>query len=107
MNKCDSRQSFTFPDICKVFEQKNQIWSDLVAHMQPRMKCPIKPSIIRVRNATSDTTFITHLPFDDRIWTITFKTFKRIPNICFKKRLVSCLMLEASILRSDRNLKEH
>lgn len=107
MNKCDSWQSFTIPDMCKVFEQKNQIWSDLVAHTQPRMKSPIKPSTIRVRNATSDTTFITYLPLDDRIWTVTFRTFKRIPNIRFKKRLVSCLMVEAAIFKNDHNLKEH
>lgn len=105
MNRCDNQHTLYLPDLCKIANQKSQIWNEAFTHIHPKMNCPLKPPNYRFVNATMDISFISHLPLDGFIWTITIKTFKPIPNIRHKKRMVFCLMAEGSILRVNRKPK--
>lgn len=106
MNRCDSQHTFVIPDICKILNQKNLVWSDLVAHTYPRIKCPLKPPKHEYRNATTDLSFITYLPLDGYTWTVSVKMFKPIPNVRHKKRLIFCLMIVATILKDHQGPKK-
>lgn len=83
-SQCKHFNTFVLPDICKVFDQKNQIWTDLMAHFQPRAKCPIKASIVKIVNATKDYSLIAHLPLEGYTWIIDYKIFKPIRSNCYK-----------------------
>lgn len=105
MNRCDSQHTFVLPDICKVLNQENRLWADVVAHTKPRFKCPIKRSVYEVINATSDLSFINHLPLDGYTWTVTFKMFKPIANVRHKKQMHFCIIMEATVMRGHQRPK--
>lgn len=105
MNRCDNHHTLYLPDLCKIVNQKNEIWNEIISHIHPKMSCPLKPPTYRFVNATIDMSFISYLPLDGFIWTITFKTFKPIPNVRHKKRMVHCWMVEGSIVRVKRKPK--
>lgn len=95
--QCGNFRNFIFPEICRLFDQKNQIWSDMVAHSYPRIKCPIEPSTIKFKNTTIDFSFMaqsTQIPVDGYTWIIMFKVFRPFPNVRHKKRLQFCLLSE-------------
>lgn len=103
MNQCDNQHTFVIPDVCKIFNQKNIAWTDLMLHTIPKTKCPLKPPLLKFRNATSDVSFLTYLPLDGYIWTVSVRMFKPIANVRHKKRLLFCIMIEATIQRGGQN----
>lgn len=112
-SQCESFSTWILPDICKVLNQKNQIWTDLMASTQPKIRCPINSPVVKFRNATVDYSLIAHLPMDGFTWIINLKVFKPIVNIRHKKRLIFCVMIEVTVMNSQqlekskrRNTKE-
>lgn len=99
MNQCDNHYTVVLPDICKIFNMKNQLWTDLAAQTHPQLRCPLKPPTLEVINATTDLSVLSHLPIEGFIWTLTFKIFRPIPNVRHKKRLLYCLIVEGSVVK--------
>lgn len=106
MTKCEPFHTFIIRDICKIFEQKNQMWTEVVAHTKPRVKCPFKAVPVKVTNATVDFSYITHLPLGGYTWIITFKVFKSIPHIRHKKQMIFCILSESSAIESIKSSRE-
>lgn len=106
MNQCENFDTFVICDICKIINQKNQYWSDLIAHTEPRAKCPFKPSTMKIVNATMDFSYLAYLPMDGYSWIFTIKFFKPIANIRYKKRSLFCIMSESTVLKKRPGLKK-
>lgn len=107
MNQCDNHFTFVLPDICKVFNLKNNMWSDLAASANPRLRCPIKPPGFEIRNATIDLNYLSYLPLEGFTWTVTFKIFKPIRNVRHKKKMLFCIINEGSVVKERRNRKKN
>lgn len=105
MSRCENHHTLYLTDLCKIVNQKNRIWNEIVPHIHPKMDCPLKPPNYQFVNATIDISFVSYLPLDGFIWTITIKTFKAIPKVRHKKRMVFCLMAEGSVLKVNRKPK--
>lgn len=105
-SQCEHFNTFVLPDICKVFDQKNQIWTDLMAHFQPRAKCPINASIVKIVNATIDYSLIAHLPLEGYTWIIDYKIFEPFKNVRHKKRMVLCIISEATVTNTQEEGKK-
>lgn len=102
MTQCVSFDTLIIRDICKIVDQKNQIWSDAVDHTQPRPKCPLKKGTIKVTNATIDLSYIAHFPIEGYTWTLFEKAFKPIANVKHKKQMLFCIVVEATVTKSNR-----
>lgn len=105
MSQCESFGTFVIRDICKIINQKNQFWSDLITQTQPRAKCPFKPSTIKIINATMDYSYLAHLPLDGFTWIRTLKFFKPIATVRNRKRLLFCLLSETTIMKKRSEVK--
>lgn len=102
MTQCINFQTFVIRDICKIADQKNQIWSDAIEHTQPKAKCPLNKGSIKITNATIDLIYLTYLPIEGYTWTIVGKAFKSIANLKHKKQLLFCIMSEATVTKANR-----
>lgn len=102
MTQCVNFETLIIRDICKIADQKNQIWSDAIDHTQPRAKCPLKKGTIKVTNATIDYNYIAYLPVEGWTWTLFLKAFKPIVNVKHKKQMLFCIMLEVTVTKSSR-----
>lgn len=99
MSQCEHFGTFVIRDICKVINQKNKIWTNVIAHTEPRAKCPFHPSTIKIVNATIDYSYVLYLPLDGYTWVGTMKFFKPIVGVRNRKKLLMCLMSEQTILK--------
>lgn len=106
MTECEHFHTFIIRDICKIFEQKNQIWSNFIAHTQPRAKCPFKAIPVKVKNATVDFSYITHLPIGGYTYIMTIKVFKSIPNVRHRKQMLFCILNESSAIESIKSSRK-
>lgn len=102
-SQCESFNTWVLPDMCKVINQENQLWSDIVAHTHPTIKCPMKPSTIKYVNATIDYSLLAHLPFEGYTWIIHIRVFKSMAKIRYRKRLLFCMLVEATITNNRRD----
>lgn len=101
MNECENFLTFVMPDICKVLDQKDKIWTDFVRHTQPMAMCPFKKGKSKVVNATILPNYLRNLSFlRQRTVTLIWKFYKPIKNIRHKKRLLFCFMAEATVKSS-------
>lgn len=101
MSQCENFGTYPISDVCQILDQKNKIWSDSVAHTQPRAKCPFNKTSVKVTNATINLAYITFLPFiSDYTWILYFKAFKPINHLRHKKRLVHCFIVEATATKA-------
>lgn len=106
MDECEDFNTYVIRDICTVLDEKDRMWSNLVEHTEPRIKCPFNVKTIKVTNATVDLSYADELPLDGYVWLIYGKLFKPIPKIRHKKQLLICIMGESKITktpREDRN----
>lgn len=99
---CETYDTFSFPDICKVMNLQNTMWIDFGEHLHPKLKCPLKMSSIKIDNAIIDFAWISRLPLDGYKWVNSFKLFKQIPHVRHRKQLLFCLMSEATITKLRR-----
>lgn len=106
MTQCEHFQTFVIRDVCKIFDQSNQIWSDAMARTQPRAKCPFKAGVVKIINATLDFTYLTYLPLEGYTYIVTYKIYKPIPSVRHKKQMVFCLIGEASVFQSSKSSGE-
>lgn len=106
MNQCEHFHNFVIHDICKIFDQTNQIWSDFIAHTKPRAKCPFKAVPVKVMNATVDFSYIANLPLGGYAYILTFKVFKSIPNVRYKKEMFFCFLVESNVVNSRKSTRE-
>lgn len=107
MNQCENFGAYPIPDLCKILDQKNKIWSDTVEHTQPKAKCPFNTTSIKVINATVNLAYIAHIPFlSDYAWVFYFKAFKPINKMRYKKRLIFCYIAEATITRAVKEKRK-
>lgn len=97
LTQCETFDTITIRDICKVLDMGDQIWTDFMAHTQPKAKCPFKMNSIRVINATVDLGYIANLPLDGYAWIFDFKSFQPVAKTRYKKRLLYCGMSEVII----------
>lgn len=104
MNQCEKYNTLKIPDLCKLFEQKNQIWTNIMEHLQPQAKCPLKPSVMKLTNATLDFSLLSYLPIDGYTWVISFKVFKPIANVRHKKQMIFCIISEATVTKKDQKI---
>lgn len=102
MTKCEDFDTFVIRDICKIADQKHQIWSDVIEHTQPKAKCPLNKGSIRVTNATIDYIYLAYLPIEGYTWTVFGKAFKPIANVKHKKQLLFCIVVEATTTKTSR-----
>lgn len=100
--QCENFGTFVIRDACKVLDQKNQYWSDLIAHTRPRAKCPFQATTIKIMNATFDFSKLVHFPMDGYTWVVNYKIFKSIPNVRYKKRLLFCMISEATVIQGQQ-----
>lgn len=103
-SQCEHFNTFLLPNICNVFDQKNKVWSEIMAHAQPKLKCPVKDRIVRIVNATIDYSILAHLPLDGYIWIVYMKIFKPLANVRHKKRLILCTISEYNITKSNESM---
>lgn len=73
-----------------------------MANTQPKIRCPINSTVIKFRNATIDYSILAHLPLDGFTWIAYLKVFKPIVNVRHKKRLIFCVMIEASVIKNQQ-----
>lgn len=104
-SQCEHFNSFIIPDICKVFDQTNQIWTEIMSHTQPKIKCPLKSTTFKITNATIDYSLIAHLPLDGYTWIIYLKVFKPIAKVRHRKRMMICILAEATIVTTKQETK--
>lgn len=98
---------YPIPDLCKILDQKNKIWSDAVEHTQPRAKCPFNTTSIKVIDATLNLAYIAYVPFiSGYTWVLYFKAFKPIKKMRYKKRLIFCFIAEATVTRAAKEQKK-
>lgn len=107
MVECENFFTFSMPDICQILDQKDQIWSDFIAHTKPRAKFPFQAgSIIKVVNASIDLNFLRDAPvITGYTWISIFKAFKSIKNMQYKKKLLFCFMTEVTVKSTRKNWK--
>lgn len=107
MTPCENFDTFSIPDICKIMSMENQLWSDMWAKIEPKLKCPINKSSMKIRNATVDLGLIAYLPLDGYTWTISFKSYQPIRKERNKKQLLYCGLLELNVTKMQRGRKNH
>lgn len=81
MTQCFDFETIIIKDICTAVFKKDMLWSDLVAHTNPKPKCPLIGPSYTVANATIDFGQIANWPVDDYTWIVTFKAFRTIANV--------------------------
>lgn len=102
-SQCEHFNTFLLPNFCNVFDQKNKLWSEIMAHTHPKLECPVKATNIKIVNATLDFSILSHLPLDGYIWIISIKIFKPLANVRHKKRLILCTISEYTITKSNQS----
>lgn len=101
---CDDFGIFVIPDLCNTFEQRNKIWSDIVAHTKPRPKCPLKKGNLQIVNATVNFNYMRNTPFARGYrWILFFRSFKSINKSRQNKRLVFCYFADSIAKDSHKN----
>lgn len=101
MTHCENFDNFVVHDICRILNLENQLWSDIMAHAEPKIKCPIKKETkIKITNAVVDLGYVAHLPLDGHAWTMTVKIFKAAPKSRFKKRQIFCMTFVITITKN-------
>lgn len=99
--KCEHFDTIFIPDVCKVFELEDKLWTDFMEHTQPKPKCPFNMKSIQITNATIDLGYIAHLPLDGFDWTFQMKTFNLPSKGRKKKQLLFCGMYEVIVKSSQ------
>ena len=97
---CEKFDAFNLPDVCKLLNLQDKLWTDFMAHTQPKLRCPINIKSMKIINATVDLGYISHLPLDGHSWSFTIKSFKT--NARHKKRLAYCVVFEVAAMKIQR-----
>lgn len=98
--ECENYDAFNLPDVCKLLNLQDQLWTDFMAHIQPKLRCPMNMKFMKVINATVDLGYISHLPLDGHNWIFIIKTFKS--NAQHKKQLAFCILFEVTAMKTHR-----
>lgn len=106
MTECEHFDTFNIPDICKVFDLKNQFWSEFMKYMEPKIKCPIKKRAYKFVNAPVDLGYVAHFPLDGYTWSFTQKVFRSIRGRK-KKQLIFCVTFEVTITKTRSGRKKN
>lgn len=102
LTQCSNFGTFVIKDICTIAFQKDMIWSDLVAQIHPRPKCPLSWPSYETINATVDLAYAATWPIDDYTWIVTYKAFRSIANVRHKKERIFCVMLEVTVFKKKQ-----
>lgn len=105
MTPCEHFDTLSIPDVCKIMNIENQLWSDIWSKTEPKVKCPINLSLIKIRNATVDLGLIAYLPLDGYTWSILFKSYQQIRKERYKKQLLYCGLFELSVTKIRRRFE--
>lgn len=104
---CETYDTFTIRDLCKIIELSDQFWTDFMAHTHPRAKCPFDMKTIKVTNATVDLGYLSYLPLDGYIWSFFIKAFQSIAKAKDKYRMIYCGVSEVNITRTHAGRKRN
>lgn len=100
LTQCESFNSVTIPDVCKILDMEDQLWTDFMAHTHPRIQCRYKPTTIKVMNATIDAGYVAHFPLDGYMWTFTLKMYKRVGH---RKIVLYCQSFDVVVTKIQAN----
>lgn len=95
MTNCESYDIMNIRDICKIFELEDQLWSEFMNHVNPKITCPFKKGAHKITEALVDVGYIAHLPIHGFLW-VTEKVYK-VTKRRKKKRLVFCVTFELRV----------
>lgn len=96
MKKCEKFSIQKFTKVCHMFEGKNNIFSSVLATMQPPVSCPIKAQRYEAVNSSMDMTTLAYLPLTGSIFMSTSKLYSGEGK---KSELVLCTSFEMRIVR--------
>lgn len=99
--KCENFDTILLPDVCKLFELKDKLWTDFMMHAHPKLKCPFNMKTIDITNATVDLGYIAYLPLDGYDWTFLMRTFNPPAKGQKKKQMLFCGMYEVIVTRGQ------
>lgn len=82
--------------------KRNQFWGNFADNLHPIPRCPLNMSSIKIVNAIADLGFAARLPLDGYTWITSFKLYKPIAHVRYKKQCLLCLISEATITKPRR-----
>lgn len=102
MKKCEKFSTQKFTKVCHMFEGKNNIFTSVLATMQPTLRCPIKNQRYEAVNSSMDMTTLAYLPLTGSIFMSTAKLFSGESK---KAEMVLCTSTEMRIIRARKEKK--
>lgn len=106
---CENFETFSIPDLCKIIDLENQLWSDFMKNTEPKPRCPFNMPKILIKNATVDLGYVAYLPLDGYVWNFTVKTFKS-GKARQRKQLLHCTTYDVIAMKNydqRKNINEH
>lgn len=98
MTHCEFYDVMNIRDICKILDLDDQLWSEFMRHVDPKIVCPFKRGTHKITDALVDVGYIAHFPLHGYLWIITEKVYK-VTKGRKKKRLVFCVTFEMTVQR--------
>lgn len=105
MTQCENFDTLNIRDVCKVLDLENQIWSNFMNHIEPKLICPFGKQTHKIVNAPVDMGYVAHLPLDGYTWSFTIKVFKSVKSRR-KKQMVFCKLFEMTITKTRSGRKK-
>lgn len=102
MTNCERFDTLAINDVCRILNLQNQLWSDFMAHAEPKVTCPMKKATVKITNANVDLGYFAHLPLDGHAWAFSVKVFKLGAKKRHKRivRQLFCMTFEIAITKA-------
>lgn len=102
MKRCEKFSTQKITKVCHMFEGKNNIFSSVLATMQPPVSCPIKAQRYEAINSSMDMTSLAYLPLTGSIFLSTSKLYSGEGK---KAEMALCTTFDMRIIRARKEKK--